>query len=759
MVFNTTLYTQIVNSSAAVTWTTVAHDTDVDVYGLMFGKMTAANMATELDYYNDLGTEAGYRYAMYMAHYSFLLGFESEAILVEVKRTLAQIDFRKHLPENFADNYLTQRFAAVPFYGYAKDLAYQLGRWDGILGCNELAAICTIAGYGLDLADPTDNSFSSSNRYYDENAECLDFFMSMYCLDKINNSAAKTYALSTLWEFINANHWSTDHYKYTPASDIYECEGPNFCLIMAQTRARNGYTLANATLGTDYLSRILSDIDHRMLKEGWLSPQWCFSAGPVTYYCAIHSYDSTDESRMNNTLASIICLHTFYQILDATQKAAIVALISGGKQWWGKFLSTSRLFDEATHKFRGLSGGATSDGATAVGMLTLWLLGIVPDTGSLYLPIFEIKYETAALNRYCHFDSAARKIRIPVKAGNLKFLYGSSHNSTTDVTTEVIVEHYFPANGVYDVTFNAAYTQITEVTFVESLDPKLCYVAEVNPTTSTGYTSNEITSNFETITRNMMETVTLRKMVLSPMRDPDTGWYLWHYEDESATIALAPKGSAQSWNLAGKVCKYDYVGVSTSNVEVDDLIVTAYGRTLKVVTASKVWLNGYYKWTMCELEQYALGSEGSPGEPSITGNDARERILTFLNTYLVDLTPLRFIVAYDTPTYTIEKLFIEKGLDLVFGIGEPVSTMLKNCDQYPYGYRESVPVTMYAVDKGTVSATKLTYAAEAELRKELAAHPFGSLRSMDKRNKRNIEAGAFIIYATEYILTYNRDTS
>jgi hypothetical protein len=141
--------------------------------------------------------------------------------------------------------------------------------------------------------------------------------------------------------------------------------------------------------------------------------------------------------------------------------------------WQGAL--NSQLFDGT--KFAMLSGQAGSDEASAVGLMMLFLEGIIPDTGSLAMPISEERYEdtlsfTPASN--FNYDSNNHRIRIPVWAGTLKFQFGSQITSAN-----------FPSDGVYEVQFSSDWNTVTSVNEVSSLSPSFYYMNRSSQTPST----------------------------------------------------------------------------------------------------------------------------------------------------------------------------------------------------------------------------------------------------------------------------------
>ena len=144
--------------------------------------------------------------------------------------------------------------------------------------------------------------------------------------------------------------------------------------------------------------------------------------------------------------------------------------------------------------------------------------------------------------------------------------------------------------------------------------------------------------------------------------------------------------------------------------------------------------------------------------------DARYRTKVYLETYLDGSnltaddgsTQVKYIVMYANPDYPLERVFIDRYVDLIYAIDQPDSKPLLGHDQTPYGYEEHVPITIWTIDKIGISGVKLFWKAEAELRRITENFPFGSLRTLDRRRPNTIDLGSTKLYSAEFILNYRR---
>lgn len=463
-----TLISTIGDSVDAVTWNDTEHSIIKLYFGHLIGKYDKSDFETEMNYQNGLETKEGYRACLYIRAICDMLGLSSTSIDNYTKTALNGLQMlgTKHLPHISTDvdgDWFTVGSGRPCGHAYkvAKLLNYLTSKWDDSLAWQEFKAVCDNATKGVLYADPTDNGFKSWDRFYDENAESIEFLLELYMADKAGNAGALTYARDTLWTHIQSLWCSDpDHYGYSPLSCGWECEGGAFAQVIAMLRALNGYTLTN-------WDRILTDMKARFLNNGWDSPQWGYQG--TTFYAIVHHNPDGGGVRLHNTLTSWHVLHAFYQLLDATSQTNMRNLLDGTTKAWEYLLSDSTLYDSPSKKFRMRTGSDLEDPATTLGIILLFMQGIIPQTGGLYSPLYDFEYEgEACLNKYFKFDYANRTIRIPVKAGEIKFIYG-----TSPVTQD------FPCTGIYEIVFASDWDSIESCTFQEFLDDTLLYTEDI----------------------------------------------------------------------------------------------------------------------------------------------------------------------------------------------------------------------------------------------------------------------------------------
>jgi hypothetical protein len=167
-----------------------------------------------------------------------------------------------------------------------------------------------------------------------------------------------------------------------------------------------------------------------------------------------------------------------------------------------------------------------------------------------------------------------------------------------------------------------------------------------------------------------------------------------------------------------------------------------------------------------------FGSGPNAGyERAITHFDAATDTITHVafpnvvantDTYVISKTSTQvsFIIAYADPDYPLIRVFIDKAVDLVFCVGDPESEAILDSDHYPIGYKESVPITVWCIDKTSITGTKLRWKAEAELRRICEIYPLGgSIRSLERIRDNDKNLGSTILYSREFIMKYERDTT
>jgi PKD repeat protein len=425
--------------------------TDANPYTSTWGIILANQNLTTFDRAISQNIIKGdYINALYVARLAELNEYNSTAISEGTRTALQQISMCGSLPINCnasvygdPDNlnqgcFLVYNRFLIWAYKYAEEQGLT-SKWDKNQAFADFASsfdkppINSASGEML-WCDPQENwTKSYSSRYYDEHAETLSVFLKFY---EIGVQEALAYA-DKAWTGVQS-HWNGQYYGYTGTS-IVECEMGNFARIIGEYRQEKGGNIPN-------WERVIQDLNYTLLANGWNSPGWA-SPGVI-----VHA-ESNRQLRLWETLGAITALHQFFPNFTSSMKTSFANLLMGQTSAW-EGLIESNLNDHGN--FSGVyPRSQPSNEATACAAAILFLEGIVPVTGNLAIPIREENYPpdtTPFLAREFKFDYGNHKIRIPVNAGELTFVYGSSP-----------VSYNFTADGVYDIEFTSDWNQIESV--------------------------------------------------------------------------------------------------------------------------------------------------------------------------------------------------------------------------------------------------------------------------------------------------------
>jgi hypothetical protein len=387
--------------------------------------------------------------ALYVARLAELNNYDSPTIQVATQTALQQIAMCGSLPitanaKVYGDPDLLNSGCFLVYnrntlfgYQYAADYGLTT-KWNGVQAFTDFAKaydkrpVGSVSGEML-WCDPQENwAKSYSSRYYDEHAQTLSTFLK-FAQQNVPN--AITYA-DKAWTGVQA-HWNGQYYGYT-GTTVIECSMGNFAQVIAEYKTQKGGTIP-------YWDRVISDLNYKLLANSWSSPGWA-SPGVI-----VHA-TTNPQLRLWETMGSTIALQTLFEDFTPTMKANWANMLMGSNPAW-KGLVTSSL--NTNGYFSGVSGTAPTNDATACAAATLFLDGIVPITGSLAIPFRNEEcndQRTPFLSSDFKFDYANHLIKIPVNAGKLTFIYGTTPISYT-----------FPANGVYTVQFSDDWNLITKV--------------------------------------------------------------------------------------------------------------------------------------------------------------------------------------------------------------------------------------------------------------------------------------------------------
>ena len=234
---------------------------------------------------------------------------------------------------------------------------------------------------------------------------------------------------------------------------------------IAELYATNGYNLPNFP---DY---ILQDLDYKFISGGdWSAKLW----SPGAY--VVRHAESNPEKRLENTVTAWAAMHSYYGLMDDSMKSNFINLLTGSPNAWQGLINYSNMYGEG--RFRWRENQNYTDDATCGGAMTLFLNGIVPDSGSLAIPVIDEVYQdwySMFPASHFRFDYESKTIRIPVWAGKINFIFGTETAS-----------YVFPDNGIYEVHFSTDWNNVTNANKIISLSEQLVYLNPVvdNPPSS-----------------------------------------------------------------------------------------------------------------------------------------------------------------------------------------------------------------------------------------------------------------------------------
>ena len=386
--------------------------------------------------------------------FSEIDGYDSPTIERATQEALSNMPMLENLPLtwNYSGNpyYMVYYRFMLDAYRYAAQYG-QTAIWDKNAAYQELLATYLGAGQPSIAYNPvTNTTFNWTPRYYDEAAETLD------SLVKLGGNDAG------LWNYIQNHFWNGSIYGYNGANSEYECEVGFFAFVIGYYYALSGYSLAN-------FDRVYLDLYNKLLISGWSSAAWGVPG-------VLQHASGNPQLRIENTLGAIQALQAYCG--SSTWQSSFVNLLSGSNPAWEALLASS-MYSAGRFKFH--SDGGFSDDGTAAGMMTLFLEGIIPETGTLAMPLDDESYQDIcglSPASLFGFDYSNSRIRIPVNPGGLEFQFG-----TKAVTCR------FPSAGVYDVQFDSTWNTVTNVTKVGPLDNQFQYL-ESNTSLPTYYPSS-----------------------------------------------------------------------------------------------------------------------------------------------------------------------------------------------------------------------------------------------------------------------------
>jgi len=225
-------------------------------------------------------------------------------------------------------------------------------------------------------------------------------------------------------------------------------------------------------------------------------------------------------------------------------------------------------------------------------------------------------------------------------------------------------------------------------------------------------------------------------------------------------MAIVPKGTTFTVDRVGYRAHYTQTGFTNAAVTEDDEIIDAFNKYYRIRTITPwTWLDSL-EFYECELVYKGMNAT----RPSTSGTwilesglnlDPRYRHKKLLDDYLTaanmkeddNATNATYITCLGYADYNIKRVFITKAVDLIFVIDSATMTVDRGYDKTPIHNIYDVIMYLYAIDKSTITATRLIRAAEHELQTIFEAYPTGSLRSIGREDPNEQDIGECMLWS------------
>jgi hypothetical protein len=417
--------------------------------------------------------QSDYTDVIFIARFAEINGYTSAIINDSVISALQNIPMCGSLPVTYNSTEEVHgvlgstSFPAFCLYDRYMINAYRYAQEFGVSGWNITQAFLDFANAYLKMPINSQNgemlwinpalnfSESYSSRYYDEYAETLDMFL-LFAEAGVNATVSYNGQILSPINFADdmwlniQSLWNGNFYNYNSAEgQLIECEMGNFAQIITEYQNFRGNI-------TDF-NRVIQDLEYTLLAENFSSPIWD-TTGVVAHY------QGADQLRLEETLGNIITLQMLYPYFNNAMQSNFQGMLENGA-WQG--LINSSLYDNGQFSLVNNVPDNTEqaffcDDASSLGAMTLFLDGIIPDTGYLAINASNEAYQdyrTCFPTSEWNFNYQNQIIRIPVIAGNLSFIFGTQKATQN-----------FPSNGVYNVQFSSDWNTIISVSKVANIN-------------------------------------------------------------------------------------------------------------------------------------------------------------------------------------------------------------------------------------------------------------------------------------------------
>jgi len=234
-------------------------------------------------------------------------------------------------------------------------------------------------------------------------------------------------------------------------------------------------------------------------------------------------------------------------------------------------------------------------------------------------------------------------------------------------------------------------------------------------------------------------------------------------------MVTTPKGTSTHVGNIGVYAYMDLGGICVSPVEVFDQIILQDGRYFLVQSIKPYYVLDSLQYRDVQMSELPLwqANPSSTATWKTAPSDTRSRTKIWIEDKALDANILKDDAAtqaewaciFNDPPYLAAQEFraTVNPVQGLYVVGQPtLKPLMDATTQSPYGYEESVPITIATVDSTDCSGHQLNWRMEAELRRIAETYPTGSQRSIENRKPNNQVYGGFTVYQTDLDLKYRR---
>jgi len=357
----------------------------------------------------------------------------------------------------------------VNAYAFAKTLNYDTGKWNITTAYNSFkTAITNLGKPALWISNTTVASgISYGPRYYDESAETIDMFLQFWEAGISDGMIQAEY----WWNWTNSNLWNTQSYsggsfyQYALNWIAFECEAGGMNSIMWQLYYYNSTTTN--------MNNLVADMQTRWLANGWNSPQW--EQFVTVHATGVNGSAGNPQTRLDNTIMSWAAMLGLYANMTTIMQSEVQELVNGsnpaGAPAW-ELLEQSNLYNSGL--FSITSDSSPSGEATADGACLMMYLATIPVTGSVAVPLADVRYED--INNIIdggisNINLTSDQLTISVmNPGNFSFTFGTS-----------LISYTLPSSGIWQLTFSPDWNTIINAVLISQLSNTRIYLGTESP--------------------------------------------------------------------------------------------------------------------------------------------------------------------------------------------------------------------------------------------------------------------------------------